>query len=464
MSLAQFFRILLARKLIILSTLIAALTVAAVLCLVLKPRFPATARVLMDVIKPDPVSGQVIASSFVRGYTRTQLELITDYRVVGDVVDRLGWEKNPELVEEYRRNTDGTMDFRRYEAQKIIDNADAKLVEGSNILEISYYTGNPILAKNVVTALRTAYIESSLRFRTDAAGRSADWYVDQANKAQTALAAAEARKSDFERVNGIVMAPGGADSETIKLESMQGAVLSARSAAGLSSGSGMRSTSPAVEGLKAQLNSIDDSLTQASQRLGTAHPSYIALVERRKVVAQQLAREQAAAQANIGDGMAAAARANAARLEGELAAQKTKVLALKSKLDDLGQLQREVDLRRTQYEKAAARAADLKLEADVSETGLVPLGEAVVSGTPSFPNKPLILALGTLAGLALGVVAAVATELLSRRVRGPEDLARAANVSVLAVIADTAPVNWRLRLRRLLRRSDSFVPALPAVR
>ena len=454
MSLAQFFRILIARRLIILATLIVAMLVAVALCFLLPAKYPATARVLMDVIKPDPVSGQVISSSFVRGYTKTQTELITDYRVAGDVVDRLGWDKNPVIVADYQANNDGTSDFRRYEAQKIIDNTDAQLVEGSNILEITYKGGNPILAKNVVTALRAAFIDASLRFRTDAAGRSADWYVDQANKAQAALAAAEGKKSDFERANGIVMAPGGADSETMKLEQMQSSLLSARGSMGMVAG--RAGQTPAVETLKSQLNALDTSMAQASQKLGTSHPTYIGMVEQRKVLVQELARETAAAHAEASSAPTADAGVTTARLEGELAAQKLKVLGLKPKLDELAQLQREVDLRKAQYEKAAGRAADLKLEADVSETGLVPLGEAFVLGTPTFPNKPLFLAIGLVAGIGLGVAIAVIAELVSRRIRGPEDLAQAANSPVLAVIADTAPVSLARRLRRLLRREDRF--------
>ncbi len=454
MSIAQFFRILLARRLIILFTLLFAATVAVVLCLVLPARYTATARVLMDVIKPDPVSGQVIASSFVRGYTKTQTELITDYRVAGDVVDRLHWDRDPALLADYQKNNDGAADFRRYEAKKIIDGTDAQLVEGSNILEITYKGGSPDVSRDVARTLRSAFIDASLRFRTDAAGRSADWYVEQASKAQAALAAAEAKKSDFERANGIVMAPGGADSETMKLESMQAALLSARNAVGLVGGA-RSGQSPEVEAAKSQLNAIDDAMVQASQKLGTAHPTYVGLVERRKVVEQQLARaKSAAAAATGGVDPSGAVQANANRLEGELAAQKAKVLGLKPRLDELAQLQREVDLRKSQYEKAAVRTADLKLEADVSETGLVPLGDAVVEGAPSFPNKPLILALGIVAGLAFGIIGAVVTELVSRRVRGPEDLANAANAAVLAVIADTAPVSLARRLRRLLRRDD----------
>ncbi len=178
------------------------------------------------------------------------------------------------------------------------------------------------------------------------------------------------------------------------------------------------------------------------------------------MIEQQLAKANAAARSSDGGSLGAAAAASAARLESEVAAQKTKVLALKSKLDQLAQLQREVDLRKAQYEKAAARAADLKLEADVSETGLVPLGEAFVTGTPTFPNKPLILGLGAVAGIGLGVVLAIVVEMLSRRIRGPEDLAHAAGAAVLAVIADVAPVSLLQRLRRRRRGGETPLGAL----
>jgi succinoglycan biosynthesis transport protein ExoP len=466
MSIAQFLRILMARRMVMIATLLLALVGAVALSFVLRPRYPATARILMDVIKPDPVSGQVISSSFVRGYTRTQIELITDYRVAGDVVDKLGWERDPLRVADFKANSNGTEDFRRYEARGIIEATDAKLVEGSNILEISYYAGNPIVARNVVTALRSAFIDASLRFRTDAAGRSADWYVDQAKKAQDALAAAEAAKSAFERTNGIVMAPGGADSETIKLESMQSAMLAARSAAGmLQGGVELRADqSGPVVALKAQINAMDDAIAQASQRLGTSHPTYIAMTQRRALLQQQLGRETALAHSQ-GGSTVSATQSNASRLEAEVAAQKAKVLSLKPQLNDLAQLQREVDLRRIQYEKAAARAADLKLEADVSETGLVPLNDAVVSGVPTFPNKPLILALGAAGGLALGIVLAIITELVSRRIRGPEDLAHASKVAVLAVIAGPETLGAGRRVLRFFHLGGKSSPAsrlLPA--
>lgn len=71
--------------------------------------------------------------------------------------------------------------------------------------------------------------------------------------------------------------------------------------------------------------------------------------------------------------------------------QKSKVIGQRDQVERLRQLQAEVDLRRAQFEKAAARTAELRQEAEVGETNLVPLGSAVTPQSPSFPNMPLIM-------------------------------------------------------------------------
>jgi len=60
-------------------------------------------------------------------------------------------------------------------------------------------------------------------------------------------------------------------------------------------------------------------------------------------------------------------------------------------------------------------------------------------------------------------VLAVMTELLARRIRGPEDLRFASRVPVLAVIADAPLSPWRDRIRKLLsRRGPVDVDMQPA--
>src|SRR3569833_2237101 len=101
MSLTQFFAILLARRWMILGAVFASLLGAALVVLLVPPRYTANTRVLLDLIKPDPVTGQAMGPQFARAYTQTQIQLIQDSRVAGAVVDEIGWSKDPSMLARY---------------------------------------------------------------------------------------------------------------------------------------------------------------------------------------------------------------------------------------------------------------------------------------------------------------------------------------------------------------------------
>src|SRR3546814_13968598 len=78
----------------------------------------------------------------------------------------------------------------------------ARLLEGSNILEIVYLGTNPDEARLISGLIRDTYLETSLNFRKNEARRDADWYQSQLELAKRALASAEkiGRASCRERV------------------------------------------------------------------------------------------------------------------------------------------------------------------------------------------------------------------------------------------------------------------------
>lgn len=459
MSIAQFLRILIARRWIILITLVTCLVVAVAVAKSLPARYQASARVILDGFKPDPVTGQMIGGPAMRSYIKTQTELIQDYRVAGDVVDRAGWLQNPAVIANWQAETGGVGDMRRWAAQRIIDSTNASIVDQSNILSINYEGPNPTVAKSIASMLRDAYIDASLRFKTDGAGRTADWFREQAERALTALKAAENAKARFEQTNGIVIGAGNAELESVKLASLQSALLTARGGAGVQEFEAVKqaTTSPVVDSLKIQLATISDQIEQAGERLGVQHPTYKALVSRRAMINSEIGRETAAARA-AGAAQSGSSRKTVAALEAEYNAQKALVLGMKDKLNELSQLQREIDLRRTLYETAAQKTADLRLQANLSESGLVVLGDAMSNNTPSFPNWNLIVGAAIGFGAVLGIVVALITELLARRVRGPEDLAFAGKSQVLAVISEHDSTPWFDRMRRRFIGRNKIAP------
>ncbi|MGL4542774.1 MAG: hypothetical protein ACRCUI_09715, partial [Polymorphobacter sp.] len=422
-------------------------------------RYPASARVLLDMSRPDPVTGEMMAGGVMARYTRTQLELITDYRVVGEVVDKLGFTSNPAIIAQWQAETGGTGDMRRWAADRIVAGTSAGMLGVSNILEIQYTSPNPTISKNVVAILREAYIDATLRFRTESAARAAEWFREQAEKERRALVASEERKAEFEKANNIVVALGGMDPENAKLQALQSALLGARNSAEQTQFSNQMAvpSSGSVESLTSSLAAIDEQISQAAQQYGTAHPNYKALVSRRGLIQKELGRATSKAQSMSGSVGSYTAQSYA-QLQADYEAQKLRVIAMRTQLSKLAELQRDVAMNQARYDRAVARAADLRLEAGVSETGLVILGDVVGSNTPTFPNVPLIGALSVIFGLGLGIVLALLSELIARRVRGIEDLAFAGKVPVLAVIADGRRRRAGGWIRRLFGR---FGPQQP---
>jgi uncharacterized protein involved in exopolysaccharide biosynthesis len=454
MSFVQFLRIFWARRLLIGAATAASLLGALALIVILPPRWEADARVMLNLIKPDPVTGDVLAGRSAGTYVASQTALITDYSVAGQVVDQLGWLTDPRLIETYqRRSKYDTRDFRRWLAQQVIDRTKVKVVEGSNILEISYTATRPSDAKGVAEALRQAYIDTSVAFRRDDATRNAEWYQTQADAAQAALNAAEAAKADYERQNGIVMADDNTDLDSARLR----ALASQGVAAPVVPPPPLTSSAASV-----QLAQVDAQIAEAARTLGPNHPQMQQLRATRASLAQQVAQEQVAARAQAG-AAATAAVASAGAMDRAVQVIRSRVVGESDKLGRLAQLQDEVILRRDQFQKTSQRAAELRQEALAGDAGLTPLGPASTPSSPSFPNKLLIIPGSVGLGLVTGILLALIIELISRRVRGLEDLRGTQNLPVLAVIAGPPKVanptlvrllrQWRLGWRRLAVRN-----------
>jgi uncharacterized protein involved in exopolysaccharide biosynthesis len=429
MSIVQFIRIIWARRMLVLAATASCLLGGLLLTMILPARYESHARVLLGLLKPDPVTGMVISGPATGAYVATQTELVTDYSVAGQVADALGWPSDPRLISAYqsRAGTDHR-DFHHWIAQRVIDATKAKLVEGSNILEITYTSSRPVAAQQVAEVLQKAYIDTSLSLHRQDTSHDADWFEQQAQKAKLDLDHAEHSLTEFERANGVIMQDSKVDVDTARLQTL---VQQGVSAMPMLPGAAQASPSTV------ELAQIDAQIAQQSKILGPNHPDLQALRERRRAVAALAAKDQAA-QRHAEAEAAGANTAGAAALTKALEAQKNRVIGERDKLEKLKQLQADVDMRRDQYDKTSAHAADLRQQAAATDTGLTILGHATTPKSPSFPNYFLIIPGAIGLGLAVGVMVALLAELLGRRVRCIEDAEAVDDVNVIAFIPSPA--------------------------
>jgi succinoglycan biosynthesis transport protein ExoP len=438
MHIVQFWRILWARRLMVVATTISCLLGGFALAKLLPPRYESHARVMLGLLKPDPVTGQTVGGAAAGAYVATQIELITDFNVAGKVVDALGWATDPILLSQYEhRSKKDQRDFQHWVSQRVSDNTTAKLLDSSNILEITYRANNPKDAKAVDEVLERAYLDTSLSLRRNDATRQAEWFEQQAGKARDELTKAQDAKAVYERANGVMMQDDKQDIESARLQ-----VLSQQ---GVAAATATMPVTPQSSSTVMELAQTDALISEQSKILGPNHPDLLALKAKRASLAALATKDQ--------QHQEVLASANARALNAAFDAQKNNVMAKSDKLERLKQLQSEVNLRREQYDKLMAAAADYRQQAAVANTGISVLGPATTPSAPSFPNMLLILPGSLALGLVFGILLSILLELLAWRVRGPEDMNALDDARLLAVIPAT-----RGR-RRLTGEASATAPA-----
>lgn len=412
MNITHFFRILWVRRNLILLTTLAALAAALVVIKIVPARYTATSRLMLEIVKPDPVTGQSMGSQFARAFVATQIELIKDYRVAGRVVDTFNWAGSPGLAAAYQNSGAGPdTSFRRWLAQKVIEGTSVELIPGSNILEISYTSDQPDTAAKVADALRDAYEQETRLLNQRSATKSAEWFSNQSRKLRAQLTEAEKRKADYEREHGIVINDDLSDAESTRLAALSGV----QDAPAMPM---MGAAVPIVSPSQGQLQALDAAIQNATATLGPNHPRLVAMRQQRTILAGLVSQELSAARAASRPAMSGGGPSAASRY----AAQQAKVLAQRGQRSEAQQLAIDVNVLREQVQNASKRTAELQQQAESDETGLSYLGAAVAPSSPSFPKIPLMIMGAIALGLSLGIGLAILIEMLYRKVRGPIDL------------------------------------------
>ncbi|MGH6965959.1 MAG: Wzz/FepE/Etk N-terminal domain-containing protein, partial [Phenylobacterium sp.] len=177
MSIIQFLRILWARAPLIVACTVFTFLGGLVVTLVVQPRYEATARVMLNILRKDPLTGAAQNINDLGPFIDTQRELIKDFRVAGPVVTALNWETDPQKIAAYQsRPAADNRDFKHWLAQGISDRTNARFVSGT-IFEISFSSPYPLEAKTGAEALRQSFMDYTLVAKRQDATKTAQWFL-----------------------------------------------------------------------------------------------------------------------------------------------------------------------------------------------------------------------------------------------------------------------------------------------
>ncbi len=443
MTFQQFLLILKARLWTVVITLLVVVAVTVGISVVIPKEYTATTAVVVDVKSPDPVAGLVLPALIAPGYMATQVDIINSDRVALRVVKMLRLDESPVIKQQWEREAEGKGRVDTWLAELLQRKLDVKPSRDSNVINISFRGADPKFAAGVANAFAQAYLDVNLELKVEPARQYAIWFEGQAKLARAQLEKAQSALTEFTQRTGIVAAEERLDYENAKLNelSTQLTIVQAQTA---DSASKRKSTanadtlaevmqSPLISQLKADIARLDAKLQESNVNLGKNHPQTQRTEQELASLKSKLEAETRQINTSIGTTLSVG-RQKERELIDAIAAQKTKVLELNKRRDEINVLKRDFETAQRNFEQVSLRSAQTRLESSSNQTNIAILNTANEPVEPSRPKMLLNVLVAVLLGLLLGVGLALMRELSNRRVRSVEDLAEIVGLPMLAAI------------------------------
>jgi chain length determinant protein EpsF len=445
MNVHQFLLILLARKKIILTTLLLTVALALGWSLIQGKTYKATASVLLNYKGVDPLTGLTMPGQLLPGYMATQIDIISSKNVALRVVDALRLASSPAVIQQFNEANEGRGSVRDWLADLLLKKLEIVPARESSVVEISFKGADPGFAAAVANAFADEYQKITVQLKTEPAKKASSYFNEQTKQLRDNLEAAQARLSKYQQEKGIVSLDNNrVDVELSRLNDLSAQLVAAQTAAmegnsrqAVASGSAMASPDVAnnalIQQMRANLATAEGKFADTSQRYGRNHPSYQSAKAELDKVRGELNAALGTVSRSVGNN-AQVLRAREAELREAVAQQKTKVLELNRARDELGVLLKDLDSAQRAFDAASQRFSQTRIEAQSEQSDISVLNPAVAPTEPSGPRVLLNTLVGILAGTVLGVGLGLLLELLNRPVRSPSDVKDMLGIPVLGTI------------------------------
>jgi succinoglycan biosynthesis transport protein ExoP len=460
MNFVQFLAILRARRKLALIILFATLIPALALSLLLPKSYTATASIVVDSSKPDPLAAVLYAGGANPSLMATQADIIQSDRVALKVVRNLKLNENPQIREQWQDATGGEGTIEQWLASVFQKAMDVKPSRDSNVLTLTYKGRDPKFAAALANAFVTAYLETTLEMRVEPARLYSSFFDQRAKEARETLEKAQTKVSDFQKEKGIIASDERLDVESARLNELSSQYVALQS---LASDSGSRQTAargassdrmqevlnnPLISSLKADQARTEAKLQELTAKLGDKNPQ---VIEARANLAELKTRIDGET-VKVTSSLGISNNINqqrAGEIKAQLEAQRGKVLQMKAVRDDGAVLQRDVENAQRTYDQIQQRLNQTTLESLATTSNVSVLSQAVAPVEPTSPKILLNMVVALFAGTLLAVGVVIAMEMLDRRVRSVEDVALAVGLPIIGVLP--SPQAKRLFGRKVVK-------------
>ncbi len=359
------------------------------------------------------------------------------------------------------------------EEDNFLEYLQVQPVENSQIFKISFDDVDPEDSANIANSLAENYIKMNLERRSEAASYAKDFLTNQLQIAKTALEDSENSLVSYAKKQGIITTDGqfkeslGSQSITeinrafTAAQADRIATEAAYRQSQSVAGADRTLDNPAVQALKGQLAQLQSDYQQKSQLFKPGYPEMQELSRQINQLRNDISRETSSIENTTRSALKAAymaAKQKEDQLRSELQKQKASLLDQRDKSVEYNTLEREVTANRETYEGLLQRMKDVSIAEGSGVSNVLVVDKATVPSQPYKPNVLLNLGIGTIAGLLLGLLAAIVVDMMDDRLRSVEDMKRTiSDLSLIGVIPFISGKNNRNVLAISGDRVSSFM-------
>src|SRR4051812_6179494 len=226
MNIHQFLLALRGRFWVFLSLLVATVVAAVIVTVALPKTYDATVAILVDNRDEQSLSGTLPSARERTGFMQTQVDIIQSSSVARRVVDDLKLADDARARDAFARaKAPGSIE------DWIATNLLLRLKvdsSQSSVISIQYSANDAKAAANIANAFAKAYMEETLRLRTEPTRQAAGWFDEQLKSLRTQFEVAQRKLSAYEREKGIVATDERVDVETARLNQLSTQALAAQ--------------------------------------------------------------------------------------------------------------------------------------------------------------------------------------------------------------------------------------------
>jgi len=455
---------------LILSFLLAVVTIVSIATFRMQPVYTTTARIEIDRENSSVLPFQGTDSyDFMLdtdNYIETQSKILTSETLALQTIRSTGLAGRPEYSSGEGPSeaiTSGSLanHKRPPELAAFLGSLSVRRVPNSRLLDVTFESTDPQLAARIVNAHLENFKESNFRSRYDAIAKASSWLTTQLDDMKLKVQKAEDARIEYERKNQIWELDDKQNTTTQRLADLNKELTDAQSermkkqALYEFAKSGDTNSVPELRGdtVLQDLNKRkSDASTQYSDALnqyGPNFPKVQRLQTQIKELDQLINEEKKAIIDQMGNDYNAS-RQRETLLTQALEQQKGEVNQMAERMVEYNILKREAEGNKTLYDGMLTKLREANISSTLKSSNIIVVDPAMVPSTPSRPAKARNIALAFIVGLIGGVGIALLREYLDNTVKTPDDIETLSRLPSLAVVPSFSDSNGNGRRRRLI--------------